>query len=72
MKDRNWLHHLRESLAAAAVGGQIVPMGDNRDLRHSLAVRLAEMRREAAQAQGPPRSTTASGPRWRTRADDLD
>ena len=47
MTKSNWVEHLREAFTAVAAGGQFVPLGDNREARHSLAVRLAELRLNA-------------------------
>jgi hypothetical protein len=53
MKESNWVNHLREAFAAVAAGGQIVPLGDNGEVRQSLAARLAEMRLNARLAGLP-------------------
>ena len=47
MNERNWANHLREAFTAVAAAGQFVPLGDNGEARHALAVRLAEMRLNA-------------------------
>jgi hypothetical protein len=48
MQTGNWLNHVKESFAAIAAGGRIVPMGDNGELQRSLASKLAELRTNAA------------------------
>ena len=48
MTTTNWLNQLRESFAAVAAGGQVVPMGDNGALHRSLASKIAELRVNAA------------------------
>jgi len=63
MRERSWIDHLRESFAAIAAGAQAVPMGDNGELHHSLAVRLAQMRADAVAGRWQ------RGARVRNRAD---
>ena len=47
MTTRSWVNHLREAFAGVAAGGQFVPLGDNGEARHSLAVHVAELRLNA-------------------------
>ncbi len=60
MRGRIWIDRLRENLAAIAAGARVVPLGDNGELHHALAVRLAEMRLEAVAGRWQ-RSARANG-----------
>lgn len=62
----SWIENLRESAAALVAGARMVPLGDNGEAQHSLAVRLAEMRADAVLGRRGPRRFE------RRRADDLD
>jgi hypothetical protein len=65
MNTRRWLEHLRESFAAVAAGGRVIPLGDNGELYRSLALQIAGIRANPQGYVHARRRAAAAGARAR-------